>query len=158
MKYLNLPIRPRLPHTEYIGQKRYFITINSFNRKNYFVDKKIISFIKPHLFESLKSYNFEVWIFLFMPDHLHLLLEAKDINCNLENFIKDFKQKSSYCFKKIFRQRLWAKSYWDHILRKDEDITGIVYYILYNPVRKGLIKDWKEYQWWGSTLFKKDEF
>jgi len=34
---------------------------------------------------------------------------------------------------------------YDHVLRKEESIEGVARYILDNPVRKGLVSDYKEY-------------
>lgn len=150
------PRRPRLPHLEYRGFKRYFLTINTFNQKPLFVNKKVYEFVLKFLF-NLKKHQFDAWVFLFMPDHLHLLTEALNEACNLEKFVKEFKQLSGYYFKKEFKQSLWAVSYWDHILRKDEDIQGIVGYILYNPVKAHIIGDWIDYPYWGSTIFKREE-
>lgn len=36
---------------------------------------------------------------------------------------------------------------------KDDDIEKQVYYILENPVRKGLVNNWKEYPFKGSTIY-----
>jgi len=30
-------------------------------------------------------------------------------------------------------------------LRKDEDLLKVAEYIVYNPVRKGLVEDWRDY-------------
>ncbi len=47
-------------------------------------------------------------------------------------------------------QALWQPSYYDHILRKDEAITDIAQYIFDNPVRKGLVKHYPDYEHKGS--------
>jgi len=46
--------------------------------------------------------------------------------------------------------KLWQPSYYDHILRKDEDILSVAMYIVNNPVRKGLAKHFMDYEFIGS--------
>ena len=47
---------------------------------------------------------------------------------------------------------LWQQDYWDHIVRKEEGLYGVLQYILLNPVRAGIVKDWWDYEWLGSPL------
>jgi len=154
----SLPKRLRLPQEEYRGFKRYFLTIVTFKRKKYFSDRNNCFFIYKHLSQALKKNDFKAFLFLFMPDHLHLLIEAQDLNCDLEKFIKDFKQSSGFYFKKYTDHKLWSKSYYDHILRNNEYIENIIWYILNNPVRKNLVRFWYEYKYWGSTIYRKEDF
>ena len=93
----------------------------------------------------------EVLAYCFMPDHLHLLLEAKE-DGNLIRFVKTFKQMSAYRHRQTFDQPLWQKGYYDHILRKEEDVCGVAQYICENPVRAGLVDSPDEYAFWGGTL------
>jgi len=43
-------------------------------------------------------------------------------------------------------------------LRKEENITQVIKYILENPVRKGLVNDFAEYPFSGSLEFGKNVF
>ncbi|UJS17719.1 MAG: hypothetical protein L3J17_01345 [Candidatus Jettenia sp.] len=49
--------------------------------------------------------------------------------------------------------RLWQINYYEHILRSDEDTRSVAYYIFNNPVRKGLVTDFKQYRFLGSFEF-----
>jgi putative transposase len=84
-----------------------------------------------------------------MPDHLHLLLVGEEYS-PLTRFMKLFKQKSSFIFKKSHGDPLWQKSYYDHVLRKEEALEEVALYIYNNPVRKGLVTDYKDYPFLGS--------
>lgn len=85
-----------------------------------------------------------------MPDRLHLLLRGLHDEADLRGTIKLFKQKSGYWFKQRNHRNLWHLSYYDHVVRKDESIKDITMYILNNPVRKGIVSDYKEYPFSGS--------
>ena len=96
-----------------------------------------------------------IFAFCFMPDHVHLLLQASLI-CSIPSFIGSFKSICSrvgwvdFGFEKSF----WQRRYYDHFLRKEENIKEVIYYILNNPVRKGLVQDWRDYPLSGSLVFE----
>ena len=152
------PKRPRLQKEEYIGSKKYFITITTHERKKYFTQRNNCLFVYKQFLRSLKENNFKAFVYYFIPDHLHLLVEAQDENCNLQKFVKSFKQSSGFYFKKGTGFKLWSKSYYDHVLRSNEYVENIIWYILNNAVRKKLVKNWYEYKYWGSTIYKKEHF
>ena len=104
------------------------------------------------LLNSLQRSNCDAHIYLFMPDHVHLLIEGKSENSDLWQFMVDFKQKSGYWLSRNCGYK-WQKDFYDHILRKEEDLLKQVRYILGNPVRKGFVKNWKEYSFKGPTIY-----
>jgi putative transposase len=79
-----------------------------------------------------------------MPDHVHLLLEP--ISGNLIDVISKWKSFTTHLiWKEGHKEKVWQRSFYDHALRKEEDFIKVADYIVYNPVRKGLVKNWKEY-------------
>ncbi len=91
-----------------------------------------------------------------MPNHLHLLIQG-DEGSSLKDFMHFFKQKSEFYYRKQFNTRLWHLSYYDHVIRKEESIKGVVRYLLNNPVRKGLVNYFREYPHSGSMIFDVNE-
>ena len=146
------PKRPRLSDFDYLGSYAYFITILTHDRSPFFKAAAIVDTVANYLFETGRLRRFKVICYCFMPDHLHLLPVGEDGNSNLKSFIALFKQKSGYRFKKNYREDLWHVSYYDHVLRKDESIEGVSRYILENPVRRGLVSDFRDYPFSRSFL------
>ena len=170
--------RPRLKNFDYKGHCRYFITICTHDKVQLFRDNILVEQLIKALRDKSDVFGFKVWAFCFMPDHLHLLLEGKSTDSDLRRFISSFKQYTGYHFKKKVAQgvspeglkpcatvsnkkgvvqgfspapsRLWQASYYDHVLRKEEDIMDVARYILNNPVRKGLATHFMEYKHTGS--------
>jgi putative transposase len=98
-------------------------------------------------FEILKDYladKSRLFAACMMPDHVHLLLTAMDIN--LIDLIGAWKRYiSRMAVKYNLNKPIWQTSFYDHAIRKDEDLQRAAEYILANPVRKGLCKRWDEY-------------
>jgi REP element-mobilizing transposase RayT len=88
-----------------------------------------------------------------MPDHLHLVLSGIDERADFQHFMANWKQRSAYHFKQRTRERLWQDSYFDHVLRDDEETKTAVKYVLENPVRKGFVKRFEEYAHSGSDMY-----
>jgi putative transposase len=42
---------------------------------------------------------------------------------------------------------VWQEESFDFVLRSSEDIDAKILYILENPVRRGLVSDWRQYRW-----------
>jgi REP element-mobilizing transposase RayT len=83
-----------------------------------------------------------------MPDHCHLLVSSHDGGC-LQDFVRHFMQLSGYRYKREHGAQLWQISYYDHVLRADEDLPLIARYIWDNPVRAGLVQDSADYPFSG---------
>jgi putative transposase len=41
----------------------------------------------------------------------------------------------------------WAKESYDHVVRNAEELNRVVRYTLANPVKAGLVRDWREWEW-----------
>src|SRR6266852_5891909 len=91
--------------------------------------------------ESVEKYQMRPLAYCIMPDHIHLLLRGA-AGTNLITFVKLFKQLSGYWYRNRFGSKLWQKGYYDHIVRREDDLPGIARYILANPVRAGLVENW----------------
>lgn len=145
-----LPKRPRLDSEAYLGQQRCSLTLTTHNHALVFTNSDIFQLMCSVLWDTATKNAFRVWVFCFMPDHLHLLIEGKEDFSDIQKFVKDFKQKSGYEYKQLTNKKLWGTSYFDHMLRNEEDTIVVVRYILENPVRAGLVKSWWEYPYSGS--------
>jgi putative transposase len=142
--------RVRLKEFSYKGCYRYFITIVTDRKKKIFVSNEIIEQILKTLKDISAFYQFIIWVFCFMPDHFHILIEGKSSDSDMRELISKFKQKTAYEFKKMYQERLWQENYYEHVLRNDEDTRNVARYILENPIRKGLVRDVLDYPYLGS--------
>jgi putative transposase len=43
--------------------------------------------------------------------------------------------------------KFWEEESYDHEVRNDEELDRIVKYVLNNPVKVGLVKDWRDWKW-----------
>ncbi len=48
---------------------------------------------------------------------------------------------------------VWQAESFDHVLRSSESLDAKIIYLLENPVRAGLVRDWVEYPWLWKKRF-----
>lgn len=143
---------PWLKCFDYKGQYAYSITICTHNNTPIFKDEQVVKTVLESLYSVCSEEQFQVLAYCFMPDHLHLLLAGEE-KSNLVKTMKSFKQISSYRFRKICRGTLWQRGYYDHILRKEEDLDIVANYIWSNPVRKGIVETIMDYPFSGPKEY-----
>ena len=95
-----------------------------------------------------------VFAYCFMPDHLHLVI-APGIEKDIVKFVGEYKGRTTrIAWKFGVKGKFWQTSFHDHFLRKEEDVRDTVMYVLHNPVRKGLVSEWREYPYAGSLVYE----
>lgn len=92
-----------------------------------------------------------------MPDHLHLVLQGLNECADFQRFMANWKQLTGYQYKHRTRKRLWQESYFDHVLRDDEETKTAVKYVLENPVRSGVVRCFEEYKHCGSDVYTEQQ-
>ena len=98
--------------------------------------------------------RYELYIAVVMPDHTHLIFtplidEVRQGIFSLVRIMQAIKGASA----RTINQKLgrvgpvWQEESFDHVLRSSEGLDAKIQYVLENPVRAGLVKDWREYRW-----------
>jgi putative transposase len=140
--------RMHLSRFNYIGSSHvYFITICTAHKRPFFEDAGIAGIIADEMEFRRKKKEIILFCFCIMPDHVHMLLSlAQAYRKSLINWVSAFKRSSSRIAKRSHSiESLWQKNFYDHVVRKHESLIKVAEYIVNNPVRKGMVGEWKEY-------------
>jgi putative transposase len=151
------PKRARIDGFPYVGFHRYSLTICTNHRKPLFVDAEIVAAVLTTIRQWSATLDFAVFAYCFMPDHLHLVVSATSESADLQKYMRRWKQRSGYDYRQRTNEFLWQPSYFDHVLRDDEETARAVKYVLENPVRKGLVREFADYPFCGSDVFSLEE-
>jgi REP-associated tyrosine transposase len=147
-------LSPRLKTFDYLGFYRYFLTICARDRTRIFTDDQSVGLVLMELSRTADDQQFLVIAYCFMPDHVHLLVEGHYPAADFREFVRIFKQRSSFAWKRQNGTTLWQRSYFEHVLRDDEDTVGVAKYILENPVRADLAQRPEDYPYLGSMTME----
>ena len=156
---MNYPIRklPRLKAYDYTTPGAYFITICTHNKQCLFGQiMQDNTFGEPHLQCSpigeiaktclldIESHydNVKIINWVIMPNHVHMLIQITErinpfptIAYDMSNIIGKYKAAVTRNVGNAFMHsgKLWQSSFYDHIIRNDEDYQAIWDYISGNP-------------------------
>jgi REP element-mobilizing transposase RayT len=123
------------------------LTMCTRDRKRVFSDDQAATALVASIRE-LHNSRWSVLAFCVMPDHVHVLLTI--LERSAIEFVRLLKGRATVALRSLGHRNLWQTSFYDHVVRRDEDINAVMRYILENPVRQGLVEDWTEYRWSGS--------
>ncbi len=118
---------------------------------------EIISVFTGILTSAVANAGCIVPVYCFMPDHQHLIITGTCNDSDIWKAIISYKQKTGFWLAVNKNNIKWQKYFYDHVMRRQEDIVAQVKYILDNPARKGLVSSWQEYPCKGSIGCKIDD-
>jgi REP element-mobilizing transposase RayT len=76
-----------------------------------------------------------------MPDHVHTVVSLGE-DGDVQGWVRYVKREVA---RRCDMPGMWQRSYWDRHARKSQDVWSMVAYVLDNPVRGGLIREWQEW-------------
>ncbi len=129
----------------------YHLTICTVGRRHWFTDfqcariavRRMRQLHDDHLLDSL------AWV--VMPDHLHWLLQLGE-HKSLAEVVRLFKGRTAHDLNNHLHRRgsVWQRGFYDHALRKEEDIKQVARYLVANPLRANLVQRIEEYPHWDA--------
>jgi putative transposase len=151
----------RLGDYDYSQEGIYFVTICTQDHKHFFGKiengKMVLNEIgkiaeKEWLHTENMRKDVRLGTFVIMPNHIHgliCILDPVGAHCNaplqptqnnLSWIIRGFKSTTTKQIRKIFPKFKWQRSFYDHIVRSDDDLEKIHEYIIFNPEKWELDK------------------
>src|SRR5436190_4625102 len=92
-----------------------------------------IEVVREQILRAATDDSFAVIAYCFMPDHVHLLVEASSDASDCLRFIKRAKQFSGFRDRQHFGERLWQRYGYERTLRNQEGTLAVAKYIVENP-------------------------
>ncbi len=130
------------------------LTIAVRDRRPIFADHDLASAAVEVLRTHSAKLEVPVYACCVMPDHVHLVLGPSP-TCDTITFVGQFKNLVlRVAWARGVQVSFWQPSFWDHFVRADEGLRATVEYVLANPVRWGLAKEWRDYPFAGSPMLE----
>jgi putative transposase len=141
----------------YLGLYPYFLTFCTHKRRRLLTTSEQVALVRTQIERGAAEHEFAVIAYCFMPDHLHLLVEARAEGSDCHRFITRAKQYSGFHFGQTFGQRLWQRYGFERTLRDDESTLTVARYVVENPVRAGLVRQVADYPFVGSNVYRLED-
>lgn len=143
----------------YAEQKRLFATTDQFLDTNpnepYWLREKAVAETMVNEMKMHDGQWYTIWSYCIMPNHVHVLFTLNEKSPVLTKIMQNIKSYSAQKSNKILglSGQFWERESYDHVVRKDGEFERIVHYILQNPVKARLVKDWAD---WPFTYLHPD--
>jgi REP element-mobilizing transposase RayT len=144
--------RIRLPAPAYLEAGRvWHVTIGTASRGAVFADHVLARAVVGAIVERCAARGAGLPVYCLMPDHLHLLVQVGDTG--LVEVVGDVKSRTT----RVWWAHggagvVWQRSFYDRGIRTMTEFDETVRYIVENPVRAGLVEDWRAYPFVGGAL------
>jgi len=91
----------------------------------------------------------EIHTFTIMPNHVHVLLTHRESQRPLYKLLQSHKGFTARRCNTVLGRNgtFWEEETYDHVVRQDGEFERIAEYILQNPVKAGLVKEWQDWRW-----------
>ncbi|MDD2506945.1 MAG: transposase [Candidatus Cloacimonetes bacterium] len=126
-------------------------------------DSEIAYIIKDALhFYNDKKYRLHAYC--IMSNHIHALIQpisnSEGIIPRLQDIVRGLKTFTAKKINELRRESgsVWAKNFYDSIIRDEDHYWNVLNYILNNPVKAGIVEKWQDYKYlyWNSLLLERD--
>jgi len=119
-----------------------------------------IAEIVANKIHELNNDKYLLLCYCIMPNHVHLLLKLSESEMQMESptaeseypvttILKLIKGSTAYAANKALNRtgKFWQHESYDHLVRDNQERKNIIRYILMNPVKANLVKQWKDWKW-----------
>ncbi|MGA2296113.1 MAG: transposase [FCB group bacterium] len=114
---------------------------------------------------ELDNVRYELICFCIMPNHVHFLfsmdkywIDGLENKYQVTKILKDIKGSTAFLSNKILQRKgqFWHHESYDHYIRNADELNDTIKYIMFNPVKAGLVANWQDWKW--SYINKKYMF
>lgn len=144
------------------NEKTYFerwdAALNQYNQNRQWLALPSIREIVRESLHYRDGKVYDLIAYSIMPNHLHILftpLQKDGIPIPLTKIMQSLKRHTARQANQILGRQgaFWQAESYDHAVRNTKELERIIQYILYNPVKAGLARNWRN---WAGNYCKTD--
>ena len=112
----------------------------------YLKDERVAQIVAS-AFRHFDGCRYQLLAWTIMPNHAHVLFEANE--APMAEIVRSWKQFTARQANTLLGRTgpFWQADYWDTYMRDAEHEERTIRYIRHNPVKAGLVADWKAWPW-----------
>jgi putative transposase len=133
--------------------RTFFTSFATWQRRSILQSNPLCDLLLDVLRENRAKQRFQIHEFVFMRDHVHLILTPTPL-VSLEKAMQFIKGGFSYRARKEmnFNGEIWQKSYTERRIKDASEYARHVEYVWMNPVKPGLVERAEEYPYSSARL------
>lgn len=150
------PVAAEPWEASYSRQKRYFgkfdrLLDGSIHGPVWLREPAIAALVVQGL-RYFEGQAYELVCYCIMPNHVHFVASLSETGRVMMRALQSIKAHTAREANKLLGRtgQFWHRESYDHVIRNPEEMRNIISYTLENPVRAGLVADWRQWPhtWW----------
>jgi putative transposase len=144
----------RLPRLD-LPNATYFVSVTTAGMRPWFNQPELAEAL-AHLIYARRGKSVLLHAFVVMPDHYHLvatLLGEHRIPAVVGGINSLSARQVNACVER--EGRLWARRFYDHVVRNENDFQECVAYVHDNPRAAGLVQEAADYQFSSAAYWER---
>lgn len=92
--------------------------------------------------------DYIIYCFCIMPNHFHIIFRQLENARSIDQIMKSIKGFSAREINKLLKRKgsIWQSESFDHIIRDEDELYRAMDYVIMNPIKGGLVENWREWQ------------
>lgn len=118
------------------------------------LEKKEIAEIVKRDLHYYDGKDYQLLAYCIMPNHVHMVLVIMNHDKPFYAILQSLKRHSAREANKTLNRvgnPFWHEESYDHVVRNSDELNRVIRYVLDNPVKAGLVKNWDD---WKYNYFK----
>jgi putative transposase len=121
-------------------------------------NKEVAEIVKES-FHFFDQECYDLYAYTVMSNHVHLVFrhleESHDVEFPVTDLMKRIKSFTGKNANQILgrKGKFWQSESYDRVIRDETELENVIKYTIYNPVKAGLVSDWKK---WPHTYCKQE--
>jgi len=171
-----LPFESRRYNTNNEPGLAHALTFSCYKRHPFLKSRIAREYVAESINHARLLHEFEVWAYVLMPEHVHLLIFPKNEEYSISNIVKSIKQTSSKRLIQFLKEnnpealklletglekpryKFWQRRRgFDRDLGSPEAIRKNIDYIHDNPVKRGLVENPEDWAWSSARYWLLEE-
>ncbi len=156
---LNGKVYTKRCHRYNLAGNAHELTFSCYNNRPFLLAERTCKYLVDSIIKSREKHKFDLWAYVFMPNHVHLLIFPRKQQYSISDILLSIKQPVSRKALNYLKSnnpdglkylatsqrhrlyRFWQKGGgYDRNITEVETVINSVRYLHNNPVRKGLVE------------------
>jgi putative transposase len=123
------------------------LTLITWDRIPHFLSSEVVECLLEMLEKERRRLHIEVYAFVVMPDHLHILVGPSTMPTG--EVVRWMKMASGHWLRELglIEGRVWSRGYWDKVIRDTRQLAAAIRYLHANPLKAGLAGEVEAYRY-----------
>ena len=137
----------------------YLVTTRCVPHRPIFANSSAAQIVMNEIHRRSEEGSCENLTCVVMPDHIHWLLRITATG-DLSQVVGRMKGRSAHRInhQQCLTGKVWQSGFYDHAVRREEDLENLANYVVYNPIRAGLVSSVNDHPYWWSIWHDRGVF